>query len=689
MSAIYGISGLVDGFINGRNVRNSWADRKDDKARQKRMDDLTFTQDARSAEEHKRRMKVYDENASDWERGRADNDRVREIYDQGKADYEKQQADASSGAMGATPDTSVSTSGAQGVPDPVAGVAANLGIPMGATQDRFAESMPTPEALLQKYAADPTPVRSDRAEAGNLDPRQKIAVRADAAGGAGGMAGASGVVPMGAMEPEFIVAPPQSRAIEDELAASGNVGPRYIPNPRYQPPAPAAAAAPQPFQRNPPGGDPRRQSAGPTLPQGYGVDMAPDRAHVFGQSVGGDAAEIGKRTLSGFGAVAENAAEAIPGALRPVSQALDTATRYATGTNTMEDRARDSGQNVQGIYDDPAKRAQAVEFMKARERGENPESIVPGFAVKKSAAPVPAPAGTSRPVPMEGVGVGPRVGKASPAPDSSVVKAADEALASTSPATQEALQAAAVKAGPLGIKPTEKAGAEHAKKFAQSFEDYYLQNVAPKVMEEYIRQGDIQKATGFQEFLDRKETRAGMENWVKAAHAVTLGDYDTFAENMLEAYNRLDYFPDGTTIVKEQSGIVYGKDGKASGARVTFKDEASGDTWEKVYGSVDDMVKEGMTLLAPEMAFEHYAAQNEASKPKPADPAAAQKDMEKRVDDAAKVIFEKSIGLDGQLTIPYDEARKQAAAAIAGPQGQQQLQGPPAPPPIAYRPIGG
>ncbi|MDO8983010.1 hypothetical protein [Cypionkella sp.] len=677
MSAIYGISGLVDGFVQGRNVRNGWDDRKDDKARQKRMDDLTFTQDARSAEEHKRRMTVYDENASDWNRNRADNDAVRKISEDGKAAYDEGQQQPPQPA-----DTSVSSSGPPAAPpNPVAGVAANLGIPMGAVPDRFSESMPTPEALMEKYATDPAPVRSDRAEAGNsgptaqrfqserseagnLGPRQKVAVRAEASGNAGSMAGASGVVPMGAMEPEFIALPPQSRAIEDELAASGNVGPRYIPNPKYQPPAPPAAVA-QPFQRNAPGGDPRSKSAGPALPEGYG---AVDYDHQYGFRGDGLLSDIqagSRQTLAGINKIAPENYSPDMSTFKAVTDAGNKVGAYVMGekppTIPLKDGLAGLSDTYQANFPD----------------GQSPR-----------VAPMPAPAGTAPPAQSEGMGIGPRVGKASPAPDSAIVAAADAALATTSPATQEALQAAAVKAGPMGVNPTEKAGAEHAEKFAVSFNDYYLKEVAPKVMEEYLRQGNIEKATGFQEFIDRKETRAGMENWVKAAHAITLGDYDKFAENMLEAYNRLDYFPDGTTIVKEQSGITYGKDGEPNGARVTFRDEASGDTWEKVYGSVDDMVKEGMTLLAPEVAFEHYAAQNEATKFKPVDPVAAQKDLDKRVDDAAKSIFEKSIGLDGQPTIPYDEARKQAEAAISGGQGQQQLQGPPAPPPVAYRPPG-
>lgn len=637
--SIYGISGLVDGFINGRNVRNGWQDRKDDKARQKRMDELVFTQDARSAEEHARRMKVYDENSSDWERGRADNDAVRKIYEDGEADYKRQQQEAPAGAngegMGATDGSSVSTRGAQA--DPVAGVAENLGIPMGAIPNRFADSMPTPEELQKRYGSAPPQTQG-----------QKVAVRADASAGLGvGGGGPSSTAAMGATPSQW---PVYGSEQAGGAYTRGPVGMPYIDNSQ---PARGASGS---------WGGPADMTREAVL--SAAAAMQPNRNHSFGASMADDMKEGGKRIAAGVGNVAKEAAIGIPNRLNTV---INPALRYVTGG--AAELPLLTGNGLETVYQsDLEKEAGAKAKPTAADAMKSLSSDYMG-AVKPT---------------------GPRIGAEPPPAAKASVQAAGEALASTSPATQEALQAAASTAGAMGVKPTEKAGKEHGEKFAKSFNDYYLKNVAPKVMEEYMRQGDFDKAAKFQEFLDRAETRAGMENWVKAAHAVTLGDYETFAENMLEAYNRLDYFPDGTTIVKDQSGITYGKDGQPSGARITFKDEASGDTWEKVYGSVDDMVKEGITLLAPEVAFEHYAAQNEASKPKvvPVDPAKQQQDLDKRVDDAAKIIYESSVGLDGAPTVTYEEARQQAAAALMGGQNPQQLQGPPAPPPVAYRPAG-
>lgn len=637
MSATYGIASLVDGFVNGRNIKNGWQDRKDDKARQKRMDDLTFTQDARAEQEHNRRMRVYDENASDWDRARADDEAMRKA--------QQDAIDAANASMGVADATSVSTSSqatgdaapsSDNSPHPVAGVAANLGIPMGAVPDRFAQNMPSPEALTQKYGPGPASSQG-----------QKVAVRAENANVGAGASG-SAVVPMGAIqEPEYNIYPGPRGAIADELGNQGPAGVRYIPNPKYKP---------------------SQESA---------------QEDNGGRSLRKDAASLAGHIGDGAYAAASKTAES----LRPVSEAMDTATRYFAGTNTVEDRARSSSDGIAPVYNDPAKRAQAVEYMKAREQGQMPGSITPelsafgqGPRARPAADPMPAPTPSA-----------PVAGPSNLGPRKASAQAAGQALSEIgTPAAESAVKAAAdvAQSAPLGISPSEKAGAQQRDKFTGSFMDHYMKVGAPKVMEEFLRRGDFEKATKFQEFLDRGETREGMKNWAHAAFAASTGDLETFSDQILQAYNRLDYFPDGTTIVKDKSGIVYGKDGQPSGARVTFKDEASGNTWEKVYASPNDMVKEGISLLTPEAAFEHYAGQVAANTPvaKSIDPAQQQQDLDKRIDDVAKSIFEKSVGLDGQPTIPYEQARQQAAAALSGNQASPQQQIPPAPPPIAYRP---
>lgn len=577
MSA-YGIAGLVDGFFKGREIKDAKQDRKDNKKRQEKLDEFYAAEQGRIAERHGWNRDQNGRVTSDWERARADDDAQRRAG--------QEAIDATDAAIaqdnqpqdqGAPPPAGAATSG------PVAGVAANLGIPMGAAPDRFAERMPTPEALMERFF-DPNSLGAVPVKAASEPPP------------AGGVAAQptntnAPSAPMAAPEPEFIVLPPQSRAIEDELAASGNVGPRYIPNPRYQPPA---------------------------SPQGDGADQTPDRAHVFGQGLGGDIAEVGKRTLSGFGAVAGNAMESIPDTLRPVSQALDTATRYVTGTNTVEDRARTSGQNVQGIYDDPAKRAQAVEFMKARERGENPQSIVPGFAVKGSPHPGPAPAGAPRPANQpEAMGIGPRISNvpdSAPAATKELSAVADDAMAAISTPSIQAAAKAVAKEEPLGAAGKRPITEKQRNRAAESYMDHYMKEGAPIYVKELLRQGKTDAAIAFQKFLDEKTTQKGIQHWARAAFAATVGDFDAFADEIFEGQNTAGYWGDSITIDKDKSGFTKDDEGNITGAKLTMVDGTTGNTFEQVFNSPADLVNAGMYFASPEVQFENAQKQVEAAR---------------------------------------------------------------------------
>lgn len=216
--------------------------------------------------------------------------------------------------------------------------------------------------------------------------------------------------------------------------------------------------------------------------------------------------------------------------------------------------------------------------------------------------------------------------------------------------------------------------------------DHYREVGAPIVMEDMLRRGDIKGAQAFQEYLDQSETKAGMESWAKAAFAANMGDMDTFASEIIQAYNRLDYFPDGTTIVEGQSGFTYGRDGEISGAKLTFKDEKTGNTFEQVFSDPSDLVKLGITMLAPEEAFKHYAAQVEKAKEPNKAAEKRQSEIDKRLDSATKVILENSKGIDGIPTKSYADARKEAEASITGLGSVTAGATPVGSPPVMYRP---
>lgn len=247
---------------------------------------------------------------------------------------------------------------------------------------------------------------------------------------------------------------------------------------------------------------------------------------------------------------------------------------------------------------------------------------------------------------------------------------AAEAMAATTTPAMEATSAAAARGLPetAGKKPPSEATRN---KYAGDFMDHYRKVGAPMVYEALISKGEFAKAEAFREFLDKDATKAGMDNWARAAFAASVGDMDTFADEIMEAYDRLDYFPDGTTIVREESGFTRDKDGNITGAKLTFKDEKTGNTFDQVFTDPNDLVRMGITLLAPEQAFEFYFEQQQAAaetaRGLQKEQSEADKAQQKRVDDVAKLIFENSKDISGVPQISYGDALRQAQEQLSGP----------------------
>jgi hypothetical protein len=309
--------------------------------------------------------------------------------------------------------------------------------------------------------------------------------------------------------------------------------------------------------------------------------------------------------------------------------------------------------------------------------------------------------------PASATGPGPRVSNVPENATPATKQLAGAATAAMGTASTPAIEAAAAAAaqdapqlGAAGNRPFTEAQRERA---ADSFLERYREVGAPIVIKEFLRRGQIDKAQEFQEFMDQGQVKAGMRNWARASFAASVGDFDSFASEIMEGYNRLDYFGDDTTIVTDKSGFmdaegnITNRKGDIAGARIVFRDEKTGKTFEQEYDNPEDVVTMGITLLAPEQAFEYWKQRTEAAKaaalgavPDAKAVAQAEEKRENRIDEVAKVILEASKGLDGTVTLTYGEARAEAEAALAG----QSAQGSPAPmeggtapmPPVLRRP---
>lgn len=646
MSATYGIAGFVDGFVRGREVKNSWEDRKLDRERQKRLDDLTFARDKRDAEEHGARMGALRRQEADWIR---ENNQRQSWEDANKAAVEAANAAMNADQGGQPPSTSTSSS--SGTPGPNADAAAQIGQNLGLPVQSLAGSMAT--------AIDAN---------GGIAPTQSLGAVARPTPDPAAVSGDAGNPVPVSPSPSVHPADP-SRGRRVFINGMGDVilhqnGTVYDVGTGQQITDPMMVKIVR---------DAAVSSSRPPVVDPLGI--MPDYKHDWGASLAGDAAEAGRRGLAGLGAVeggvadiarrgVQQAANAVNGAINPVAQ-------YVTGGAVPEVPVFTGN----GWEAKPPSQIAAEQSKETLGAGLNDLSQTWKSATGGPKAPGAPLASNAKP--------------GASASETALAETATDAMAGTATPAMQAATAAAQsdpKNTAKGVRPSAKTTEDQRGRAAKSFMDYYREVGAPIVMEDMLKRGDLKGAQAFQEYLDQSETKAGMESWAKAAFAANMGDMDTFASEIINAYNRLDYFPDGTTIVESQSGFTYGRDGEISGAKLTFKDEKTGNTFEQVFSDPSDLVKLGITMLAPEEAFKHYSDQvaNAAEPNKAAQD--RQDNFDKRVDSAAKIIMESSKGLDGIPTKSYADARKEAEAAISGLGTVAPGAGPAGSPPVMYRP---
>ena len=673
MSA-YGIAGLVDGFFKGREIRNSWDDRKDTKARQAKLDEFYAAEQARIAERHAWARDDQGRKVSDYERARADDEAFRLANEQAiaateAAMSEEQQPAVTTSTMGAPPRPEAKPEDAAQLPDVIDAVTRKSAAAdqferffdpndLGASKPRVAEGTPAAPRRADAPLTDTRREAIDEARA-VAPPRTIQDLRAEAA------AVAQNDTRLKTLPDGTRVAPAPSAAIADELGAvrGGPQGVRYL-TPEQQPADPMA------------GFDREQMSA----------DMAarlerdkPNYQHDwFNKGLGPDAREVVNRAAAALGAAPRAAVNAAVDLNNAAVDLARPAVKYMTGG--------EDGFTIPYTPRLPDPQRPAASAAQAAPAPAQPAAPAPAPAQRPAAQNVPANA---------------------PPATKQLAAVADQAMGQASTPAIKATAAAVAKEDPgLGASGNRPFTEKQRERASASFMERYMEVGAPIVIKEYLRRGEIDKAKAFQEFLDQDATKAGMRNWARASFAASVGDFDSFASEIMEGYNRLDYFGDDTTIVTSESGFtdasgnITKDNSQIAGAKIVFRDEISGKTFEQVYDSPEDIVTMGVTLLAPEEAFEYYVKKTEAAKE--AALGAAKADLEKAekaaesrakaVEKAAEVIFKaakESINPEDQA-MTWEEAVAQAEASVPGGGPRRAdadpLGAPPQSPPVMYRP---
>ena len=158
------------------------------------------------------------------------------------------------------------------------------------------------------------------------------------------------------------------------------------------------------------------------------------------------------------------------------------------------------------------------------------------------------------------------------------------------------------------------ANAEDQKKAAEKNaplpEDFYIRDVVPKIRETYIAQGNMAGAEQWDKWAQDKNAQTGMKHWAQALRAGQMGDFKSYADNMVKAYNTPGYYDDG--LHAEGYDLVKDKDGNTTGLTLKMKNKDTGESFAQTIHGQDDMVQAGIGLLDPANAFKTTLAQQTA-----------------------------------------------------------------------------
>lgn len=141
-----------------------------------------------------------------------------------------------------------------------------------------------------------------------------------------------------------------------------------------------------------------------------------------------------------------------------------------------------------------------------------------------------------------------------------------------------------------------------AEKHVGSTIDYFNKNIAPRIREAYIGQGNMAMAEQWDKYSQSDATKRGMRAYAKALRARAMGDDESALKHMIEAYNDADYYGDGYRMsgyepIKDKDGKVIGYQGKFVGpdGKETTQDFRKGD--------LSTLVNLGIGMLSPDQAF--------------------------------------------------------------------------------------
>ena len=188
-----------------------------------------------------------------------------------------------------------------------------------------------------------------------------------------------------------------------------------------------------------------------------------------------------------------------------------------------------------------------------------------------------------------------------------------DAVAESQPAVKAAIEA--VPAKDLGVSRSKPMTAPQREKAGRTLMESYVATGAPNVTRELIRQGRLEDAKKFDAWVKDSRAADGMAAWGRGIFAALQGDADSAAESFMDAYNASGYFDDGMDVVKDKSTLIKNDAGDVVGVTLTMRNQATGEEITQT-DSIDGFIQKAAWITSPEKAFEssqaRLAAQQEA-----------------------------------------------------------------------------
>ncbi len=586
MSIGSGLAAAVNGFIDGRQVKHGWEDRKIDQKRQTRLDELREAAEVRAEESHDLDMEtgglmnsVRRQAVRAGDREWDDQNQYRAAVDADLALAEKamRAPDLSAQLDPAT----VSTSGgggllAQQIADAQrAATAPALGAVHPAADDRG-------QAIAEHRAGQAAPAAAPGGGLGAVRP----AATDDSA-----QAVAQHRAEMDAWSKANRPRPPASTGYVDLLRVrpDGMFIANRAPQTDDEKRALLEAAKAGKLATSPEREAQQREIDANTaldMPYDWGAqgnlvgDL--DRVGRLGQRAAND-------TLARAGEMAVNGAVS---GIQNLNSPLQAVSRYATGEDHIGAPQR-VDLNSDGKRESTA--TPIAESWGAIRAEPQPKA--------KAAAPAPkhAPAAAGDAAPESAKVVA-----------STAAKVVD-AVAESQPAVKAAIEA--VPAKDLGVSRSKPMTAPQREKAGRTLMESYVATGAPNVTRELIRQGRLEDAKKFDAWVKDSRAADGMAAWGRGIFAALQGDADSAAESFMDAYNASGYFNDGMDVVKDKSTLIKNDAGDVVGVTLTMRNQATGEEITQT-DSIDGFIQKAAWITSPEKAFEssqaRLAAQQEA-----------------------------------------------------------------------------